>query len=189
MPVPGSHNVANSLAAIGVGLRLGLTFENIVQGLKALELTQMRLEIIEVKGITIINDTYNASPSSTKAALEVLKETPAYRKIAVLGNMYELGDFTEQGHKEVGEAAVKAGVEHLITVGDLAKSIAQGGAGAGLAEESIYPCENNSGAIEVLKNVLQNGDTILVKGSRGMRMEEIVHALVGQKLRWNIRGE
>lgn len=178
LPVPGSHNVANSLAAIGVGLKLGLSFENIVQGLEELVLTHMRLEVIQVQGLTIINDTYNASPASTKAAIRVLEETPATRRIAVLGNMFELGDFSEDGHSAVGEVAARAGVAHLVTVGDLAKYIALGGAQGGLPGERIHQCDENIEAIKLLKDLLKKGDAVLVKGSRGMKMELIVSALL-----------
>ncbi|SHK24392.1 UDP-N-acetylmuramoyl-tripeptide--D-alanyl-D-alanine ligase [Desulforamulus aeronauticus] len=177
LPVPGSHNVMNSLAAIGVGLQLGLTFEEITRGLAQVALSHMRLEILQSHGMTIINDTYNASPSSTKAAIGVLQETNRGRKIAVLGNMYELGAMEEVGHREVGEAAARAGVDHLIAVGNLAQWIAAGGITGGLTQEQVHHCEDNSQAIAVLRTIIKSGDTILVKGSRGMTMEQIVKEL------------
>lgn len=178
LPVPGSHNVMNSLAAIGVGLRLGLTFEEIAKGLAQVALTHMRLEILRTKGITIINDSYNANPSSTKAALGVLQETAGARKIAVLGNMFELGAVEEAGHREVGEVAAKIGVDHLVAVGDLARWIAEGGREGGLAQGQVHHCENNAQAMEVLRAIVKSGDTILVKGSRGMKMEQIVQEIL-----------
>ncbi len=177
LPVPGSHNVMNSLAAIGVGLQLGLTFAEIARGLAQVALSHMRLEILQSNGMTIINDTYNASPSSTKAALRVLQETNRGRKIAVLGNMYELGAMEEAGHREVGEAAARAGVDHLIAVGNLAQWIAAGGITGGLTQEQVHHCEDNVQAVAVLQTILTSGDTILVKGSRGMTMEQIVKEL------------
>ncbi|GAB6158874.1 UDP-N-acetylmuramoyl-tripeptide--D-alanyl-D-alanine ligase [Desulfotomaculum varum] len=177
LPVPGSHNVLNSLAAVGVGLLLGLTFADIARGLQQVELTKMRLEIIKCQDITIINDTYNANPASVKAALKVLQETATGRKIAVLGNMYELGDLSRPGHREVGEAAAGVPVDYLVTVGQLARWVAEGGQQAGLAPACIRQCEDNQQAISILKNILQTGDTILIKGSRGMRMEQIVQEL------------
>lgn len=177
LPVPGSHNVMNSLAAIGVGLQLGLSFQEIAQGLAQVELTHSRLEIIEKNGYTIINDTYNASPSSTKAALRVLQETAKGRRIAVLGNMYELGALEQSGHREVGEAAAAQEVATLVAVGDLAQFIAQGAGDAGLPQERVHHCATNSEALEVLQKILKPGDAILIKGSRGMRMEEIVQEL------------
>ncbi|MCL5289576.1 MAG: UDP-N-acetylmuramoyl-tripeptide--D-alanyl-D-alanine ligase [Bacillota bacterium] len=183
LPVPGSHNVMNSMAAVGVGLQLGLQFEEIARGLARAALTHMRLEIVNLNAMTVINDTYNANPSSAKAALQVLQETAAGRKIAVLGNMFELGALEQSGHREVGEAAADLAVDYLVTVGNLAQWIAQGGRKAGLATEKIRQCENNAEAVKVLKDILKPGDTILVKGSRGMRMEEIVKELI------NIIGE
>ncbi|SHF42236.1 UDP-N-acetylmuramoyl-tripeptide--D-alanyl-D-alanine ligase [Desulforamulus putei DSM 12395] len=178
LPVPGSHNVMNSMAAVGVGLRLGLTFAEIARGLEQVALTHMRLEMINCQGMTIINDTYNANPSSAKAALKVLQETATGRKIAVLGNMFELGELEQPGHREVGEAAAGLQVDYLVTVGHLAQWIAEGGLKGGLSPERVRQCENNQQAMEILKEILQTGDTILVKGSRGMRMEEIVKELV-----------
>ena len=178
LPVPGSHNVLNSLAAVGVGLKLGLSFEEIARGLAQATLTHMRLEILQSNGMTIINDTYNANPSSTKAAISVLQETAGARKIAVLGNMYELGTAEESGHREVGGAAAKAGVDQLVAVGNLAQGIAAGGINGGLAKEQVHHCEDNTQAVEVLQAMIKPGDTILVKGSRGMKMEQIVKELL-----------
>ena len=178
LPVPGSHNVMNSLGALGVGLRLGLTFEEIAAGLAQVTLTHMRLEIIQAQDFMVINDAYNANPSSMEAALRVLAETARGRKIAVLGNMYELGKRTESGHRDTGKAAREAGVQKLVAVGDLARFIAKGALEAGMPEKDVFHCEHNAGAIEVLGSLLKAGDTVLVKGSRGMRMEEIVQALL-----------
>lgn len=179
LPVPGRHNVSNALAAIGVGRELGLTTAEIAAGLAAVALTGMRLEIKEFEGLKIINDAYNASPASTRAALQVLRETAGERrKVAVLGNMFELGARAEEGHREVGAAAAEIGVDYLVAVGDLAAGIAEGAAGAGLPGARIFHCPDNHGASAVLESLLQEGDVVLVKGSRGMRMEEIVRHLL-----------
>ena len=177
LPVPGSHNVMNSLAAVGVGLQLGLSIAEIEQGLRNVALTHSRLEILQANGINIINDTYNANPSSTKAALQVLKETAAGRKIAVLGDMYELGEREQVGHQEVGEAAAAIAVDALLAVGNLGQWIAQGGLMAGLPQDRVVQCENNAQAVAELQKIVKPGDTLLIKGSRGMRMEEIVKEL------------
>lgn len=179
VPIAGRHNVMNALAALGVGWQLGLSGDEIARGLANIVLTGMRLEVKEVNGITIINDAYNANPSSAKAALQVLKEAAAGRRtVAVLGNMLELGERAVSGHREVGEAAAGAGVQQLLTVGGLARHIADGASSAGLPSGKIYPCENNAGAVEILQKLLQPGDVVLVKGSRGMKMEEIVNCLL-----------
>lgn len=177
LPVPGSHNVMNSLAAVGVGLQLGLPIAEIAKGLKQVALTHSRLEIIQANDITVLNDTYNANPSSTKAALQVLQETATGRKIAVLGNMYELGAREQAGHQEVGEVAAAMAVDTLIAVGNLAQWIAQGGLAGGLSPQKVFHCENNTQAITELRKLIKPGDTLLIKGSRGMRMEEIVKEL------------
>ncbi|MFX4261412.1 UDP-N-acetylmuramoyl-tripeptide--D-alanyl-D-alanine ligase [Pelotomaculum propionicicum] len=177
LPVPGRHNVINALAAVGVGKEMGLTDEEIARGLAGVVLTGMRLEVIESGGIKIINDTYNASPASTMAALQTLADLAgAGRKIAVLGNMLELGPRALAGHREVGEAAAGLKLDCLVTVGDLAASIHAGAAGAGM-EKAVH-CGDNDSAIRVLDKLLAPGDSVLVKGSRGMKMEQIVQRLV-----------
>jgi len=182
VPVLGRHNVLNSLAAVGVGLQLGLTWEQVDEGLRKLQLTGMRLEVIETPRWRVINDAYNANTAATKAALQVLRQLAGDRegrKVAVLGNMFELGNRAREGHREMGHTAVQEGVEFLVTVGDLAEEIAAGARQAGLQEERLRVCRDNREAITVLQGILRQGDTILVKGSRGMKMEEIVTALVG----------
>ncbi len=179
LPVPGRHNVINALAAIGAGREMGLRDEDIARGLATVALTGMRLEVLSANGIKIINDTYNASPASTGAALQTLAELAGGgRKIAVLGNMLELGPRTPSGHREVGETAAGLPVDYLVTVGDLAGDIHKGATGAGLLPEKAVHCSDNDGVIKVLDKLLGDGDTILVKGSRGMKMEQIVQHLV-----------
>jgi UDP-N-acetylmuramoyl-tripeptide--D-alanyl-D-alanine ligase len=178
VPVLGEHNVLNALAAIAIGLVAGVSKEQILQGLGGLKLTDMRLQVIEASGKTIINDAYNASPASVKAALKTLVElSNGRRTVAVLGNMFELGQRELEGHQEIGEAVVKEKVEILITVGDLAKNAASKAVAMGMNPEGIYSCINNEEAINSLKHILTQGDVVLVKGSRGMKMEEIVSAL------------
>ncbi|NPV72707.1 MAG: UDP-N-acetylmuramoyl-tripeptide--D-alanyl-D-alanine ligase [Pelotomaculum sp.] len=179
LPVPGRHNVMNALAAIGVARELGLTWEEVARGLAAVTLTGMRLEIIEAKNLRIINDAYNANPASAKAALQVLKEMAGGRRaVAVMGNMLELGPRAAEGHREVGEAAAGARVSCLVTVGDLAAGIAEGALDAGLPAERIFRCADNMQAAGILEELIRDGDVVLVKGSRGMKMEEIVRCLL-----------
>jgi len=179
LPVPGRHNVLNALAAVGVGLEAGLSPEEIKKGLESVQLTSMRLEIMETKTATIINDTYNANPASAKAALQILADLgPGLRRIAILGDMYELGQRTVEGHREVGAEAAAKGVDVLITVGKLGCEIALG---ASLADEppaEIISFNTNAEAMSYLKKIVRPGDVILVKGSRGMKMEEIVNDLL-----------
>jgi UDP-N-acetylmuramoyl-tripeptide--D-alanyl-D-alanine ligase len=179
IPVPGRHNVLNALAAVGVGREMGLADEEITRGLAAIVLTGMRLETINCGGLKIINDTYNASPASTRAALQTLADLAGERrKIAVLGNMLELGPRALEGHKEIGETAAGLNLAGLVTVGDLAAAIYDGAIGAGFPAEKAYQCPDNNEAAGVLKKLLQAGDVVLVKGSRGMKMEQIVVQLI-----------
>lgn len=179
LPVPGRHNVLNALAAIAVGLEFGLSSEDINRGLAAVTITGMRQEIVEAGNVKIINDTYNACPASSKAALLLLKELAGDRRmVAVLGNMLELGARAGSGHREVGEVVAECGINCLVAVGDLAQSIADGASCAGLPAEGIYHCAGNIEATAVLNDILRDGDVVLVKGSRGMRMEQIVESLL-----------
>lgn len=178
LPVPGRHNVMNALAAIGVGLEMGLTIEEIAGGLAAVTLSGMRLEVIEGGSITIINDAYNASPASTRAALRVLKDlTAGRRSVAMLGDMLELGVRAREGHREVGETAAALGLDYLITVGELAGHIAEGAIGAGFSPEKVFTSQGYDRAVKILDELLQAGDVVLVKGSRGMKMERFVRYL------------
>jgi len=179
VPLPGRHNVINSLAAIAVGLELGLDLAEVRKGLAGAHLTALRLEISHWNGLKIINDSYNANPSSTRAAIQVLGEAAGEgsRKIAVLGDMLELGEKSDQAHREVGRAAREAGVHLLVAVGERAGSIGLGAREAGLPARSIHYCRTAREAAGVVRQLAAPGDVILVKGSRGMKMEEFVTAL------------
>lgn len=179
VPLPGRHNVVNSLAAIAVGLELGLTAGEIRDGLSCANLTAMRLEITQLNGIKIINDSYNANPASTRAAVQVLAEAAGEksRKIAVLGDMLELGEKSESSHREVGRAVREAGVDLLAAVGERAKYIGLGAEEAGLPSGRIRYYMSAREAARSLKKYFIPGDVVLVKGSRGMKMEEFVLAL------------
>ncbi|MGB9803679.1 UDP-N-acetylmuramoyl-tripeptide--D-alanyl-D-alanine ligase, partial [Desulfofundulus sp.] len=178
LPLPGRHNVENALAAVGVAWALGVPLEEIAAGLAGAVLTPMRLEVIDWQGLKIINDAYNANPSSTRAALQVLAETETRgRRIAVLGDMLELGEEAKGAHRRVGRDAARV-AQFLITVGDLAGFMADGALEAGMSGRCIFRCLSRSEAARILKDLVQPGDVVLIKGSRGMRMEEIVQALV-----------
>lgn len=179
LPLPGRHNVLNALAAIAVGRELGFTPDEIQEGFEMIAVSGMRLEIIDAAGIKIINDTYNASPASTTAALQVLEElSGGGRTVAVLGDMLELGERSAEGHFEVGAAAANLGVKYLLTVGELASGIADGALRAGMTADKIIRCADNREAGEILNRTLEPGDLVLVKGSRGTRMEQIVEYIV-----------
>ncbi|QUH20953.1 UDP-N-acetylmuramoyl-tripeptide--D-alanyl-D-alanine ligase [Alkaliphilus sp. B6464] len=173
----GLHNVYNGLAAVWIGLKYDMTVEEIQRGLDHFEPSKMRLEVIEKDNMKIINDAYNASPDSMKAALDVLQTMKANRKIAVLGNMFEMGSFAEEGHRSVGEYLARKKIDILITVGDMADWIGLEAKEHGLDERKIFSVPNNTEAINILEKHINENDAILVKGSRGMTMEEIVRFL------------
>lgn len=178
LPLPGLHNVFNALSVIGAALELGLTTGEITEGLARIALSGSRLEILDLKGVTVINDTYNANPSSVKAALEVLAEVADNkRKIAVLGDMLELGEKADLFHNQLGESIASTGVDYLITVGRLARQMALGAVKSGIDGSHIFICDSNTEGFEKLEKLLLAGDVVLVKGSRGIRMEEIIQAL------------
>jgi len=178
IPIPGGHHVYNALAAACVGLNFGLELEEIAGGLGGFRPSGMRSESIDAHGVRFINDAYNASPVSTKAALSVLSRVARGRAVAVLGDMLELGEYTFAGHRETGETAAAEGIDVLVAVGRLAREIAAGALAAGMPAGRVHRVETNREAIDLLKMMLKPGDTVLVKGSRGVRMEEILDALV-----------
>ncbi len=175
---PGIHNVYNALAAIWIGIEFHMTHGEIQEAFNSFKPSKMRMEIINLKETKIINDAYNASPDSMKAALGVLSNFTNGRKIAVLGNMFEMGSFSEEGHRSVGEYIVSSTeVDVLITVGDMAKWIAEETLTKDNKIRKIYILKDNEEAISTLREILEPKDTVLVKGSRGMKMEEIVKYL------------
>jgi UDP-N-acetylmuramoyl-tripeptide--D-alanyl-D-alanine ligase len=179
LPLPGRHNVMNALAAAGTGLLLGLTPDEVAAGLARVTLSGMRTELVDAGAYTIINDAYNANPDSTCAALQSLEEIAGdRRKVAVLGDMLELGGGAEEGHRRAGAAAVRHGTALLVTVGELSRETAEGARQAGGVRDGIIPCGNKDEAVQVLRRELRPGDVVLVKGSRGMRMEEIIRDLL-----------
>jgi len=176
VPVGGEAFVYNSLAAISVGKALGISMNKIKQGILKFELTKMRLDVQKSsKGYTIINDCYNANYDSMKSALQYLNRTPGNRKIAVLGDMLELGDFSKKLHEGVGNAVVENKVDILITVGKEAKNIAK------IAMKNnveTYEYTDNNSAISKLKEILEPEDAVLVKASNSMNFKEIVSAIM-----------
>jgi len=175
VPLLGRHSVHTVLRATAVGLVEGLTWEEIVQGLQN---PQNQLRLIAVQGPNgslILDDTYNAAPPSVIAALNLLEDLEG-RKIAVLGDMLELGEFEERGHRMVGARAAEV-AELLVTVGERARWIAEEARALGMREDQVVELPDSPAAVEFLSDRLAEGDVILVKGSRGMRMDQIVAAL------------
>jgi UDP-N-acetylmuramoyl-tripeptide--D-alanyl-D-alanine ligase len=177
LPLPGKHNLYNALAASAVGLLRGLTWAEIEAGLQD-RTTQVRLVTRPgPSGSTILDDCYNASAVSTLAALELLAETPATgRKLALLGDMLELGEFTTEAHRQVGTRAAQV-VDYLIVYGELAQLIAEAAQQNGLPENRIYFAKTKQQAVEWLTQTLQAGDLLLVKASRGIALETVIEQL------------
>lgn len=171
VPVPGIHNVLNSLLAIAVARQLNVSYKEIQEGIVKLESTSMRLDVIEEEGYTIINDSYNASPDSMIAAFQVINSYEG-RKIAVLGTMKELGTSAKEAHKEVGKAARKLGINKLYTLGEFNDEYKEG-----FGSENFKAFSEMKDLIENLKKEIKNGDVILVKASRSMKFETIVKEL------------
>jgi UDP-N-acetylmuramoyl-tripeptide--D-alanyl-D-alanine ligase len=175
VPLLGRHSVHTALRAAAVGLAEGMTWHEIMTGLQD---SAVQLRLVSVPGIndaTLLDDTYNASPASTISALNLLDDLSG-RKIAVLGDMAELGDYEEEGHRKVGCRAADA-VDLLVTVGPRARLIAEEAYSCGLASDAIIKVETNDQAISYLRQTVLSGDIVLVKGSRSMVLEEIVAAL------------
>ncbi len=175
--LPGKYMVCNALAAIAVGYLCGVSPDRIASALWACRITGGRLQLFRAaKGFTVIDDSYNANPGSVKAALEVLVQLAGRRGVAVLGEMLELGPATTKLHREVGWHAARCGVAALVTVGETARETAAGAAEEGL---TTYPCPDHAAAVkQVLALNPGPGWYILVKGSRGAKMELVVTALL-----------
>ena len=178
IPLAGRHNVSNALAALAAGFVLGLTPQEMQTGLSHLAASKMRYEVHEVGAWRFINDAYNASPSSMRAAIETTASLYAGRKIAVLGDMLELGAAAEEAHRDIGKRVAELGFEALVTYGPQARWMHEEAEEAGC---TVHHVETHAEAADVLKNLLADGDTVLFKGSRGMKMEEIIGLLTGKE--------
>jgi UDP-N-acetylmuramoyl-tripeptide--D-alanyl-D-alanine ligase len=167
LPVPGEHNIYNALAALAVAKVLHLNKKQIKTGLEKFHPSSKRMEVINrADGVKIINDTYNANPQSMAAALKVLAGTPAQRRIAVLGDMYELGAKTTSAHRKIGCLARKLGIDLLFSVGEFSKT---------MTADHHFPQKKL--VLNKLKTILAPGDVLLFKASRGMHLEDLVEAL------------
>lgn len=171
----GVHNVYNALAAICVGRLYCVSMEDILDGIEHVELTAMRMAIEQYSGITVINDCYNASPDSVRAALSVLDSVEAKRKIAVLGDILEMGSYAKDAHCRLGKDAAEYKIDILITAGEYAQYLAQGAKENGAV--CVVPFAKTREAARFVHDTVKDGDAVLVKASRGMRFEWIVDAI------------
>jgi UDP-N-acetylmuramoyl-tripeptide--D-alanyl-D-alanine ligase len=180
LPVLGQHNIHNALAGILLARYFGLSVEEMKEGLQSLKLTQMRMEMVEgKKGESIINDAYNASPTSMKAAIGLVSELEGFRtKILVLGDMLELGDDEEEFHQEIGRLIDQEKVQRVFTFGRLGTFIAKG-ALEKFPEERVHSFTDKESLTNELSSLIKGDELILFKASRGMKLEEIIEGLKG----------
>ena len=179
VPIGGEHFVYNALCATAVGETLDIDLEKIKHGIESFELTQKRMEITTLStGTQIINDSYNASYESMKASLKYLATFDKKRKIAVLGDMLELGEFSKELHKKVGEEVAKNKIDLLICIGEEAKNIVEGAKETGMKEDEIHHFENQEKALLFLKDKMTQDDIILFKASNGMKFYNMVEKLI-----------
>lgn len=175
----GTHHIYNALAGILTGLKYNIPMPEIIAGIADFVPGGMRQKIEPTKSYVLIRDCYNASPTSMKSGLEVLavtkpkNEDGPYRRVAILGDMLELGSYAESSHRAVGALAADFGVDCLIAVGENAKFVAEGAIENGFCSSEIYVFYNNITAKEHINEILKPNDVILLKGSRGMRLEEL----------------
>ena len=180
LPSPGRFNVLNALFAVAVGGHLNVPLASVAHALADWTAPAMRLEVVTtLGGVTLLSDAYNASPTSMRGALETLRDVPnAARRVAVLGEMRELGDFAEASHADVGRAAAQANLDLLVCVGGTpANVLADAARAAGLPETAVRVFASTEAAADALPALVTPGDAVLVKGSRALAMEKIVNVL------------
>jgi UDP-N-acetylmuramoyl-tripeptide--D-alanyl-D-alanine ligase len=179
LPVPGSHNVMNALAAFAVGHALEIPIDTMIDNFTRFMPMAMRFENVQLtNGVRVVNDSYNANPQSMKAAFRTVSGAKrAGRFIAALGDMFELGDQAVQLHRDVGAAAAGAGVDELFLLGDHAKDVATGAARGGLGGERVHVAATMEDLVADITKTMRAGDVILIKGSRAMKMERLAEHL------------
>lgn len=171
VPAVGIHNVYNALAAIAVGMMLDVDMNDIVNGIGKFKSSDMRMKVNDLGGIKVINDSYNASPDSMKAAIDVLDTLSNGRVgVAVLGDMLELGDYSKEEHASIGRYINEKDIQCVVTVGKNSRYIANE-----IDEDTcVYSFDNNEKVGDFLDNYLKQGDVVLFKGSRGMHLEKVI---------------
>lgn len=178
VPVGGEHFILNSLCAVSVAKALNIEADKIIKGIEEFELTKKRMDITELEnGVKIINDAYNASLESMQASLNYLAGFQNNRKIAVLGDMLELGEYSQEIHKKVGEAVCQNKIDILICSGEKAKQIVKQAEKQGMPKENIYYFEKKEDIVEKLKKIIKSSDVILFKASNGMSFFELAEKM------------
>lgn len=173
IPAIGIHNVYNALAAFAVGYFLDVDSECAAAALKNYVPTGMRQKMVSINGITAIEDCYNASPDSMKAALRTLHDTKAQKRIAVLGDMLELGEYSKQAHLSVGKMTADYSIDYLFAYGNNARYYVENAKSNGV--ENSYLFDNKDDLSDMLAKTAQKGDVVLFKASRGMKLEDVIN--------------
>ncbi|MDO4711088.1 MAG: UDP-N-acetylmuramoyl-tripeptide--D-alanyl-D-alanine ligase [Peptostreptococcaceae bacterium] len=176
IPTVGEHNICNALSAMGVCKVLGLDLQKAASGLKKYQPSKYRMEKSEVGGKVLINDSYNANPDSMRAAISTLDHIHAKRKVAILADMLELGEGSLRYHREIG-AYVAGYADLLIAIGNEAKYIGEGARESGMKDEAIRYFQTNEEAKHAINAILHEGDVVILKGSRGMKLEEVADSI------------
>ena len=181
LPLLGQHNVQNLLAVLAAARGLGLDIDQVLAGVSRLGPEHQRLERHELGGVCVLDDTYNSNPDSARAAVRVLAGFHGFRRrVLVLGDMLELGDLAAELHFAVGVEAARSGLERVVAVGELARAAAAGALEGGLPPQRVVHVEDVPTLLGRLGELVQEGDVVLVKGSRGLAMEQVVEALVAR---------
>jgi UDP-N-acetylmuramoyl-tripeptide--D-alanyl-D-alanine ligase len=176
--LPGRHGVLNLLAALAVARVFGIAPAKMADAVRSFTVGKMRGERLESNGLVIWNDCYNSNPAAARAMLDVLRESPAGRRLAVLGEMLELGPTSAELHRELGRYAAGSGIDFLIGVRGDAHAMVDAAVGAGLPESAAVFFEDAAEAGEFVRQVARPGDAILFKGSRGVRVERALERLL-----------
>lgn len=176
----GMHNVSNACSAIAIGLVAGLSLAQCCDALARSQAEKGRQRVLHAQGgLTVIDDAYNANPDSMAASLETFAsmDVPG-KRVAVLGDMLELGDFSRAGHRRMGRLAADLHVDALVCVGQLAQDIAASATDAGMAPDTVWTCDDAASALEITRGLVQEGDAVLVKASHSIGLEQVVEGLI-----------
>lgn len=174
----GRHNIYNALAACAVAEVFEVPFSSLGESLESISASKMRGEVLRLRGgVTLVDDSYNSNPRSLREMVATLAASPAQRRLAVAGEMLELGPKGGELHREAGQFIARRGIDLLLGVRGLARQIVEGAREAGMASDGAIFCETPGEAADLLLSVVRTGDTILVKGSRGVKMEILVDAV------------
>ena len=177
----GTHNVYNALAAIAAAQHFKLSFKPIKKSLARYRPPHMRLDIKHIGGITVIDDVYNSNPLSMRSALYTMRDIPARSKWIVSADMLELGEKEKDFHRMIGELAARLRFKGLLTFGRLSQDTYNRAIECGMDRKNAWHCATREEIADILRKVTKKGDAILVKGSRAMKMEEVIEKLKGQE--------